>query len=256
MVKYKSQLIEEVIKDAGILLLSLKTEANNMRYQICGSQVKAYLDQVLHNYLVSKLKKILQIPIISEEDFLKVSGIKISDLDECFIIDPIDGTASMVHGFNGYVIQIAYIKKGVPISSFVYAPEYDNLYTATISEGAYLNGCLLKTCRNSKVVFIDNCPDPSEKIKIMMSRFSQSIYLESGSIGLKICRVAEGVADIFFKDVIVRDWDIIPPMLILKEAGGFGCSLNGNDFIYFQSDDLLHHGVIAVSDKGLVKDVF
>jgi 3'-phosphoadenosine 5'-phosphosulfate (PAPS) 3'-phosphatase len=57
-------------------------------------------------------------------------------------------------------------------------------------------------------------------------------YLESGSIGLKICRIADGSADIFVKDVTIRDWDVAPGELILSRAGGFLLTMSGDPIPY------------------------
>ena len=57
-----------------------------------------------------------------------------------------------------------------------------------------------------------------------------SNYVESGSLSLKICLVADGTADLFIKDVKVRDWDIAAPMLVLEEAGGVISIANGKPF--------------------------
>ena len=63
-----------------------------------------------------------------------------------------------------------------------------------------------------------------------MSHFGIRKYLESGSLGLKICRVAEGNADIFVKQTRVHDWDVAPGALILQEAGGIYSLLKGEEY--------------------------
>src|SRR5262249_4365491 len=45
-------------------------------------------------------------------------------------------------------------------------------------------------------------------------------FVELGSIGLKICRVADGSADVFLKRLVFKLWDVAPGALILSEAGG------------------------------------
>jgi 3'-phosphoadenosine 5'-phosphosulfate (PAPS) 3'-phosphatase len=45
-------------------------------------------------------------------------------------------------------------------------------------------------------------------------------FIECGSIGLKICRVADGSADVFAKELTFKLWDVAPGDLILREAGG------------------------------------
>jgi 3'-phosphoadenosine 5'-phosphosulfate (PAPS) 3'-phosphatase len=73
--------------------------------------------------------------------------------------------------------------------------------------------------------------------------------VESGSIGLKICLVAQGVADLFVKDVVVRDWDVAPPALILHEAGGCLRRFDGQEFRF--EGDFEKTGVIAAGSERL-----
>ncbi len=252
MDKTTQGLIEEVVINAGKLLLDLKKEPKSLNFSHLEGHLKAELDYIIHNYLVDKLKKILNVPILSEEETNNFTAFQLKNFDACFVIDPIDGTSSLIHGFKGYVNQVAYVEKGVPMYSCVYAPEYNHLYTAAKNEGAYLNGKRIKTKRNSKIVFIDNYPIPSGAISEIMKKFDQPKYIECGSIGLKICHVAEGMADIFYKDVTVRDWDIIPPLLVLQEAGGFFCTTTWEDVTLFRNDDFSHQGIIATSDRNMV----
>jgi 3'-phosphoadenosine 5'-phosphosulfate (PAPS) 3'-phosphatase len=73
--------------------------------------------------------------------------------------------------------------------------------------------------------------------------------MECGSISLKICKVAEQSADLFFKgrDVIIRDWDVAAPQVIIEEAGGFLTDINGNEIAYRGSYE--RTGVVAAASK-------
>jgi 3'(2'), 5'-bisphosphate nucleotidase/myo-inositol-1(or 4)-monophosphatase len=239
----------------GGQMLKKKRRKYQHSYKIIGTQIKAFADHEMHEYLVNHIKKIRKnILILSEEDLSLVPVQKIKTLDECFIIDPIDGTASFIHGYPGYVIQIAYLKKGAPFFSMVYAPEFDNMYTGIKGVGSYLNGQIIKVKnRSQSVVFIDNYTNPSSKISKMMHKTPGSSYIECGSIGLKICKIAEGEANILYKDVSLRDWDLIPPSLILQEAGGHVFSLKKKQIAYFLKDDYSHQGVIAVSHSNMIE---
>jgi 3'-phosphoadenosine 5'-phosphosulfate (PAPS) 3'-phosphatase len=66
--------------------------------------------------------------------------------------------------------------------------------------------------------FIDSTP-PTGAIADLMARHDGQ-FVECGSIGLKICRVADGSADVFMKSLRFKTWDTAPGDLILSEAGG------------------------------------
>ena len=60
-----------------------------------------------------------------------------------------------------------------------------------------------------------------------MKKITDCKYIESGSIGLKACFVADGTANLFVKDVDYRDWDIMPALLVNSEVGKIVCDFNG-----------------------------
>ena len=73
---------------------------------------------------------------------------------------------------------------------------------------------------NNGLVQTDNYPKAKGIAAEIACDLDIQGYLESGSIGLKICRVAEGKAHLFVKDIELYDWDVAAPHLILRESGG------------------------------------
>ena len=205
------------------------------------NEFKADADYKAHKYIKNKLKKINpKIPIVSEEDF---SLIKNNRPKIYWLIDPIDGTLSFVNGFPGFVTQIALIENNIPIMSTVFAPLFNNLYFAEHKKGAYLNEKKLIINKKNIKSIIDNTPKPRGITLEIFKHLKLKKYLESGSISLKICKIAEGAADLFVKDVTIRDWDIAAPHLILKEAGGSLVKTNNESFSY--TKNYSHNGLIA-----------
>lgn len=203
---------------------------------------KAEVDQLAHQQYVTALKKMTpDIPVISEEDLIPHQFLRPSTY---WLIDPLDGTSSFVKGFNTFVTQVALIEHQKPVIGIVYAPMFDQLYTAQFGYGAYLNGQRLRLDAYKKVnILIDNTPKPQGNAALVAQRLGFSGYVECGSIGLKICRVADGSADLFFKDVVVRDWDIAAPMLILQEAGGIIMRFDGRPFVFDKESQF--NGLVA-----------
>jgi 3'-phosphoadenosine 5'-phosphosulfate (PAPS) 3'-phosphatase len=192
------------------------------------TNITTNVDLEVNNFLENELHRILPVPIISEETYKEISAPK---FDLYWLIDPIDGTLSFLNGFDGYVTQAAIICEGKPIASVVYAPEFNDVYSAEFGKGAYKNEKLIKVSTNSQPqTIIDNYSEPNSFVKKIMKHFGITSYIESGSLGLKICRVAEGKADIFVKETRVHDWDIAPGALILEEAGGYIAKLTGETY--------------------------
>jgi 3'(2'), 5'-bisphosphate nucleotidase len=165
-----------------------------------------------------------------------------------WLLDPLDGTASFAGGFPGWVTQVAWMERGRPTLAAVYAPLLDEMFLATAGGGATLNGQKLHAATDEAPrSLIDNYPQPRGIAAEAMRQLGIERYVECGSIGLKICKVAAGAADVFIKDVVVRTWDVAPAALILAEAGGCLTGLDGRPFAF--ADQLECIGLIAARAK-------
>ena len=216
-----------------------------------GPAFGAAADRYAHETLCGGLQQILpDIPLVSEEDTKSHT----QQRPDCYwLIDPIDGTASYCGGFPGYVTQLALMENDEPVLCAVYAPVSRDLFLAERSAGATLNGKRLHLDGSSAHRrLIDNYPEPRATAAQMMHALSCSGYIESGSLGLKICRIADGSAEIFFKNVVIRDWDIAPAALVLHEAGGTLTGTDGKPFLYV--GDFVKPGVVATATRGLARE--
>lgn len=223
---------------------------NNARHLHSKQDFKTEADRRAHAFLKSELSNLYpDIPVISEEDEAHLS----TRPTRYWLIDPIDGTASWYGGFSGFVSQVALVENAEPIFGVVVAPVLNKTWTALKNGGAFLNNAPLKSLKSSsRLVFVDNTPEPHGFAKDLMSSMNASGYYESGSIGLKSCLVADGTVDLFIKPVVVRDWDIAPVAVILKEVGGFLRLTNGSPFIFEGPMDK-PEGIIIARDQVLLE---
>ncbi len=205
-------------------------------------------DRFAHARLARELPAIMpSLPVISEEDRESQTGPRPA---RYWLIDPIDGTASYCGGYPGYVTQLALMENGRPVLGAVYAPATRELFLAERGAGATRNGTSLRLPETpARRRLIDNYPEPRATAAQMMPLLRCDGYVESGSLGLKICRIADGTAEIFFKDIVLRDWDIAPAALVLEEAGGVVTAVSGEEFAY--DGDFEKPGVIAAATAAL-----
>ncbi len=235
--------MKDIVISTGNLIMKTSKSGSAGKWE--GTQFKAKADQMAHEALVCSLYRLDNIPIISEEDTISLVDKRPK---RYWLIDPIDGTASFVQGYSGFVTQVALMKDHEPVMSAIYAPKLNALYSAVKGKGAYHNGKRLFLQVKDRInTLIDNYPNLNGLAKEAYNHFSCSNYMECGSISLKICKVADGTADLFVKDVVVRDWDIAAPQLILEEAGGFMTAIGGNKFHY--SNQYSNPGLVASHSK-------
>lgn len=214
----------------------------------CGDQLKTIADEFAHNMLCSNLPNILPVPVVSEED----PSSQTNQRHKLYwLIDPIDGTRSLSDGYPGWVTQVALVENGTPVMAVIFAPDLDLLYTAKKGQGSFCNykKLTVNVSNSDRILLIDNFPKPRGLALEVLSGLPCTGYIESGSISLKICRVADGTADLFVKDVPVRDWDIAAPMLILNEAAGTMKTYLGEDYKFSGGFEKI--GLIASRSESL-----
>lgn len=148
--------------------------------------------------------------------------------EHCWIIDPIDGTTSFVHGFPYYSVSIALRHRGRMVAGAVYAPMLRELFTAEAGAGARLNGRPIRVSecgelRNALLATGFGCvrarmrPDNFE----FLPEITRSVrdIRRCGSAALDLCNVAAGRFDGYW-EFALQLYDIAAGALILAEAGG------------------------------------
>ena len=140
---------------------------------------------------------------------------------------------------------MALIEDNAPSLAAIYAPGLKLLYTAERAKGAFLNEKKLQAAAadNDMTTLIDNYPEPRGTALAAFNDLHFKKYIECGSISLKICKVADGTAQVFFKDIAIRDWDVAAPHLVLEEAGGMLREITGKAIPY--AGDYEHPGLVA-----------
>ena len=247
----QTDIIYKILKEVGYELITLKKNAD-YEYAIKGIDFKSNADIIAERIIKENLKKISNFPVVSEEDSASWKNI---NEENYWLIDPIDGTASFCQGFKGYVTQLAFMKNNRPIYGAVYAPEFNLFFHAIENHGAFCNRKKInpQDIDNFNLKLIDNYPKVKGIAKDVFDKFNCVEYLESGSLGLKICRIAQGYSDIFIKDVNMKTWDLAPGDILLRELGSFVMDLNGKKIDYSKFD--VQNGMVCCRDLNLSEKI-
>jgi myo-inositol-1(or 4)-monophosphatase len=166
-----------------------------------------------------------------EHSFLGEEGPEASEpaySEYLWVVDPIDGTVNFSHGFPFWCNSVAVLDRdGNTVAGAVYAPEMDELFTASVNRESRLNGERIKvseTARLSKAMILTGFDRNVSEALPPMS-FLQAIESASrkvraaGAAALDLCRVAAGQSDGYFEAGIFT-WDIAAGALVVEQAGG------------------------------------
>ena len=93
------------------------------------------IDYLVERFLIERIRAEYPDFAIISEEFNADTELS----DNCFIIDPIDGTKNFANGLPLWGIQVACRKNGETIASVISMPALKEFYFANES-GAYLNG--------------------------------------------------------------------------------------------------------------------
>lgn len=186
------------------------------------------------------------IPVLSEEGrdipFEERKG-----WTQLWIVDPLDGTKEFIKRNGEFTVNIALVEKGIPTLGVIFEPVADNLYFADHKLGAFKVGRFQTTGveRNGQILTLEDLtqkalrmPLPKEPgrpftimgsrshatpelmayVEAMREKYGEVDFISAGS-SLKICRVAEGRADIYPRLGPTMEWDTAAGQAIAMASG-------------------------------------
>ena len=177
-------------------------------------------------------------PILSEEG--DKTGRK---NDTMWIVDPLDGTNDFLNKTGDFSIMVGLLRKGKPLLGVVYIPAKEDLYFASYGKGAYKNGKRIHVRRKGDVMLISrNHTTPKEKE--YGKKLGANKFTPLGSIGTKLCTIAEGKADFYVNlSNKLGVWDACAPHMIVEEAGGIVTDKDGDALVY--TGERMKKGLVA-----------
>ena len=240
----KKELIK-IIKEAGEILKEGYYTKKDITFKAKKDLVTQY-DVAVENFLKKKFsKKFKDFNLIAEE-----SDNANIEFNNSIIIDPIDGTTNFVNGVPHTAISVGVYKNKKPYLAVVYNPILDELYTAKIGKGAYLNGKKLKVSNENdfqKSLLATGFPytsntneddlnDVLKKIKVILPLCQDLRRL--GAASLDLCYIAKGTFEGYY-EMNLKAWDVSAGILILTEAGGVVSNINGDEYTLFEDKYLV-----------------
>lgn len=192
-------------------------------------------DVAVQNFLQKKLSEYFP----SSGFYCEEGDVKDLSKDYIWIIDPIDGTTNYARHISVCCISVALEHKGEIILGVVYNPYQKMMFEAEKGKGAFLNGKPIHPSDKAmKDCVLYTAFSAYEKDKSHRAfQFAESVFphvndlRNTGSAAFEICSVACGRGDLFI-ELKLQVWDYAAASLIIKEAGGAICDLEGDPVPY------------------------
>jgi len=236
--------IEKIALKAGQNIMKIYNQDFNVKFKddkspLTEADLKA--NEIICNSL---LKLYSNIPIMSEENKQIDFDIR-KDWEYYWCIDPIDGTKEFIKKNGEFTVNIALIHKDKPVLGVVYAPVLDDMYIAKQNEGAYKNGQKLPLKVNNnqkdKISVVASKSHLSKETQEFIDNLeTKEIVQVSKGSSLKLCMVAEGVADIYPRLAPTMEWDTAAADAIVREAGKMTYQFNSKTPIVYNKENLLN----------------
>lgn len=214
-------------------------------------------DKAANEIIVSGLQRLYpDIPIISEENKLLPFEER-QHWNRCWLVDPLDGTKEFIKRNGEFTVNIALIENGAPVLGVVHVPVSRVTYYGEKHSGAYkVDNSEIKKLESAHI-----CYTEKQNVKVVASRSHLSAetqqfidalqqqgktveYVSMGS-SLKLCLVAEGLADVYPRFAPTMEWDTAAAQAVAEAAGRKVLVHNSDLPLRYNKENLLNPWFLA-----------
>jgi len=247
-----------IVSRASAAILKARAGTLATRQKADRSPVTA-ADEASEAVILEGLSRALPgVPTVSEEAGA-AAGLK---GDTYFLVDPLDGTRELVAGRDEFCVNVALVSAGrarlgvigSPVLGLIWRTSAQGAERLKLAPGAQVSSASERTVIRSRqwpetgAVAAISRSHFDARTQAFLARLPPTEKFASGS-AVKLCRVAEGTADVYPRLGQVHQWDVAAGEAIVAAAGGLVTTLEGAPLIYDPGKErFLVNGFIAWGD--------
>jgi myo-inositol-1(or 4)-monophosphatase len=172
-----------------------------------------------------------------------------ADAPPVWVVDPLDGTSNYVHDVPAYCVSIGLWAGGKPIVGVILDPRMNELFTAAIGLGAFLNGKPIKVSTIPELrdgMISTGFPANYQKqlrnldAWAKVTAHAQSLR-RTGSTALNLAYLAAGRFDGYWA-YDNYPWDVMAGAVLVTEAGGSLTTCDGLPYDPYRPDIVATNG--------------
>ena len=232
------EIVESLIDtflDAGKISLELRKKGLIKKIKSDNTPVSNG-DLEVNKIITQKISKLNStIPIISEETSENKFN---NNLNDFWLIDPIDGTYDYINNLDQFTINAGLILDKKPAAGLIYAPAKNRMFYSYGNNSSFelIDGKQVKLGQSNnfnkdEIKFVSYSNKLKPEIETIHKKLNVKKFVRMKS-SLKFCVIAAGEYDGYVAEPRACEWDIAAGHAILKHAGGTITDFEGKEIIY------------------------
>lgn len=246
-----------IAEEASAIVMGYFNTALTVDYKVDRSDPVTEADRAVDIFIRNRIQSMFSDDKLLSEEHPETPD---NNADRIWMIDPIGGTNEFIRGRHNFSINIGLLIDGAPAMGVVAVPAQGRYYAAERNIGAF--ACCGGIITRLKTSNVENM-----KFAQLLTRFSDGTTREldttiaeldfsnripMGSLGTKLCMIAEGRADAHIAThPRVAKWDSLAADVILAESGGSTTDLNGIPLQYAQQNSLWGKTFVSANNSVL-----
>jgi 3'(2'), 5'-bisphosphate nucleotidase len=251
----QAQQLLEIARAAGQAILEVYHQDFAVQEKNDNSPLTA-ADLASHRIIVERLQQLeADIPILSEEGAETPYSTR-SQWQRYWLIDPLDGTREFVKRNGEFTVNIALVEQGRPVAGVVHVPASGVSYVGKLDLGAWkvdadgrVSAIHVREKRQPKARVAGSRSHAGDSLKRFLDRLGNHEIVSMGS-SLKLCLVAEGIADVYPRLGPTSEWDTAAAQAVVEAAGGLVTDTQLKPLRYNTKDSLLNPHFLVFGDRG------
>jgi 3'(2'), 5'-bisphosphate nucleotidase len=238
--------LAEIAEEAGRHILPLWKSGLEVEKKSDSSPV-TIADRQAETLILARLgERFPGVPVVSEEDASEF-GAPEKIAERFFLVDPLDGTKAFVRGDPNFTVNIGLIERGQPVAGAVVAPPTGEVWHTSASgackrePGRAARRVEVRPWAGADAVALISHTMKPEALAELRARYGFT-HTEAMDSSIKLCRIAEGAADIYPRHGTTMEWDIAAGHAIIVAAGGQLTTPDGAPFIYGKAAEGFRNG--------------
>jgi 3'(2'), 5'-bisphosphate nucleotidase len=176
------------------------------------------------------------IPVIAEEEI--AAGHTPRPSRTTWFVDPLDGTRDFAAGRDSFCVNIGLVRDASPILGAVALPATAELFGGIVGVGAWKQDRAARRTISVRhppsaglAVLSSAARDDDPRLRAFLRGRAVASVTAMGS-AIKLCRIAEGAADLYPRFGRTMEWDTAAPQAVLEAAGGTLTAMDGTALRY------------------------